>query len=151
MILEGHWLYACWSAFCIFIIYRSYPAIYALSPWHVHQCVLICIHTHWYMFSWLFDCHTLFPGVSSAPRMFFSPFLFKHFTHFPLSSATKTQNRRECGLVQNHRQMSLCWLQQLCNVSSEDVLLKLPLCPGFVWVLLSFHLVFRDKTYCDIS
>lgn len=74
------------------IIYWSYPAIYALLPGHV---VL------------LFDAIllTLFPSVRSVPPGCFSHFLSKHFSHFPLSSATKTQNRRKCVLVQNHRQI----------------------------------------------
>lgn len=106
---------------------------------------------------WLFDAIlflTLFPSVGWVPHDVFLTFpcFFWSISHisspFPLSSATKTQDRRECGLVQNHRQifMSLCWWQQLCSVSSEAVPLKLPLCSGFVWELLSFHLVLRAQT-----
>lgn len=40
--------------------------------------------------------------------------------------------------------MSLCWWQQLFSTPSEAVILQRPLCSVF------FHLVFRDKTYCDI-
>lgn len=84
--------------------YCSYPAIYALLPWHVDQCVckLICTHPHW--------STTLFPRravwlpnfwlrsweFTQPPRMFFSlsTVSFQAFPTF-LSLSLPTQQRNQ--------------------------------------------------------
>lgn len=144
MILEGRWLYVCWSAFCIYnyILIISGCLCFTTSTFRP-VCVLICIHAHCSIFYvvWLFGRHTLCPQVFahfSPPGCFshFAVFLFTRFLFFPLSSATKTQNRRECGFVQNQRQifMSLCRWQQLCSASSEAVS---PEAPTVFWLYRS--------------